>query len=272
MIESGHKRGTSLCEYSLEFYDGKFCFGHPCMWLYITNSVIDICEDWVPILYISDIFVPIFHMCEHLVPIFHTCEELVPILQICKNCVPILHICGELVATLHISENRVPILHIWEKNEPVLHRQDEYIHVPILHKLKYKHVKFEHIIEIYHTQISHFQKWHFRTDPTHGVKFAIYEICREFNTASFARESMIFKAGPFFYRKCLITRKNNNIESTELPDLVKKIRERSQAIEYESRIGSNKDKIKQKGSRSYEKYSRYYENLSRYNEKLSFSF
>ena len=37
------------------------------MWLhvYITNSVIDICEDWVTILHICSNLVPIFHMCEH---------------------------------------------------------------------------------------------------------------------------------------------------------------------------------------------------------------
>ena len=62
------------------------------MWLYITNSVIDICEDGVLIHHICNNLVPIFHKCEHLVPIFHMCEKLVPILHICVNWVPILHI------------------------------------------------------------------------------------------------------------------------------------------------------------------------------------
>ena len=31
MIESGHKRDTLLCEHTLEFYDRKCCYGHPCI-------------------------------------------------------------------------------------------------------------------------------------------------------------------------------------------------------------------------------------------------
>ena len=112
------------------------------MWLYIANSVIDICEDWVPILHICDNLVPIFtyvsiwyqffttvsfwyqfFTCVKSAYQFFTYVKLrtnsshvwnyVPILHICENCVPILHICEELLAILHICEELLAFLHIY---------------------------------------------------------------------------------------------------------------------------------------------------------------